>query len=289
LPTPTKSEVAFEALLARFDDEPDGVQTPVQAAQIGRRERVKAAGDVLAPDAEPNADAGAFLEALFAKSSEYLERDRFGSIGEADDFFTKIMGVSFEGRQDLVAGLTAGEPLELVREPENPHDASAIQVRYGALQLGFLRREIAKRLAPNFDAGERYTAEVASVTGGGNKNVGVNIFVRRERPRTPPRAVVPAGTALPGLAAGSDEIRRALIGERHIREPQRAVLDRLAAGRNTLAVMGTGRGKSFCFQLPAAERALGSGEKTLVFYPLRALANDQYEALRQLGYHPGDA
>jgi single-stranded-DNA-specific exonuclease len=31
--------------------------------------------------------------------------------------------------------------------------------------------------------------------------------------------------------------------------------------------------------LPAAERALERGEKTLVFYPLRALANDQYDAL----------
>jgi single-stranded-DNA-specific exonuclease len=36
--------------------------------------------------------------------------------------------------------------------------------------------------------------------------------------------------------------------------------------------------------LPAAERALERGEKTLVFYPLRALANDQYDALvKRLG------
>ena len=57
------------------------------------------------------------------------------------------------------------------------------------------------------------------------------------------------------------------------------MLERVDAGRNTLAVLGTGRGKSFCFQLPAALRAFGAGAKTLVVYPLRALANDQYEAL----------
>ncbi|HTV93217.1 MAG TPA: helicase-related protein, partial [Verrucomicrobiae bacterium] len=50
-------------------------------------------------------------------------------------------------------------------------------------------------------------------------------------------------------------------------------------GRNTLLVLGTGRGKSFCFQYPAALRALEDRGKTLVIYPLRALANDQYEAL----------
>ena len=52
-----------------------------------------------------------------------------------------------------------------------------------------------------------------------------------------------------------------------------------ARGDSTLAVFGTGRGKSLCFQLPAAERALGGRGKTLVFYPLRALANDQHNAL----------
>jgi single-stranded-DNA-specific exonuclease len=57
------------------------------------------------------------------------------------------------------------------------------------------------------------------------------------------------------------------------------VLYRLERGLNTLAVFGTGRGKSFCFQFTAAMRALSGSAKTLVIYPLRALANDQYEAM----------
>ncbi len=80
-------------------------------------------------------------------------------------------------------------------------------------------------------------------------------------------------------AVRREDVLRALIGERPLREAQRAVLERLDAGRNTLAVLGTGRGKSLCFQYPAAVRALERGEKTVVLYPLRALANDQYEAL----------
>ena len=74
-------------------------------------------------------------------------------------------------------------------------------------------------------------------------------------------------------------MQRALIGQHALREAQALVVDRIEAGRNTLAVMGTGRGKSFCFQYPAALRALERGAKTLVIYPLRALANDQFDAM----------
>ena len=216
---------------------------------------------------------------MFARRDDYLTREPFANIGEANEFFSKVVGVSFEGRQDSVGGLGAGDALQLVRDPANPFDSNAVAVRYGALQIGFLRREIAKRLAPNIDAGDRYSASVASITGGGARSTGVNIYVRRERARPTPAA--PAGVR---EEVSADAVRIALIGERPLRDAQLAVLDKLAARRNTLAVLGTGRGKSLCFQLPAAEAALARGAKTLVFYPLRALANDQFEALvRRLG------
>jgi single-stranded-DNA-specific exonuclease len=227
--------------------------------------------------AEANRDA-AFLAELFAKKDEYLVRDRFATIGEADDFYTKIVGISFEGRQDLIAGLAPGDQLALVREPENPHDSNAIAVRFGRLHLGYVRREIASRLTPNFDAGERYGASVGSITGGGERNIGVNIRVRRERARV---ALTRTAHGRPDAErdVDRDAVRIALIGQRPLRDAQDAILRKLEARRNTLAVLGTGRGKSLCFQLPAAERALARGEKTLVFYPLRAITNDQYEAM----------
>jgi single-stranded-DNA-specific exonuclease len=256
LPPPTASEAAFERLLAHFDD--DDVE------------------DVLDTERDVAQDDGTrFLTELFAKKGEYLTRDRFASIGDADDFFTKVVGVSFEGRQNSVAGLVPGHHLEFERQPENAFDPNAIAVRFGALQLGFLRREIARRLAPNIDGGDAYLATVASVTGGGDRNVGVNIHVRRRRVVS----ATPASRDGLRVPASNDALRIALIGDRHFREPQRAVLNLIAGGRSALAVLGTGRGKSVCFQLPAAERALGRGEKTLVFYPLRALANDQFDAL----------
>ena len=246
LPPPTASEAAFERLLANFG-------TPSAAAG-------------------PSPEAHAFLDELYAKAGAYLARDPYATIGEASGFNTKVVGVSFEGRQDIAGGLHAGAPLALRRDPGNPFDANAIGVWYGALQLGFLKREIAARIAPNLDAGERYEAAVTMLTGGGTRSFGINIYVTRLRD-----AAAPARSARENVAR--DDVLRALIGERPLREAQRAVLERLDAGRNTLAVLGTGRGKSLCFQYPAAVRALERGEKTVVLYPLRALANDQYEAL----------
>jgi single-stranded-DNA-specific exonuclease len=230
-------------------------------------------GEPAAPAAPPPppAEAAAFLEELYAKSRAFLDRDRFASIGDAHGFNTKVVGVTFEGRQDLIAGLHPGLELELVRQPDNAYDANAIAVHYGRLQIGFLRKEIAARIAPNIDAGDRYRAEVKHLTGGGARTAGVNIVVTREQPGIARR--------LSGDRARSDEVLAALLGDRPLREAQRAVLARVDAGRNTLAVLGTGRGKSLCFQLPAAVGALERGAKTVVLYPLRALANDQYDAL----------
>jgi single-stranded-DNA-specific exonuclease len=219
-------------------------------------------------------------------------RDPYATIGDAPRFHTKIAGVSFEGRQDVIAGLRVGADLELRREPKNPHDSNAIAVHYGNLQLGFFNRKIAAHLAPLIDAGARYRARIASLTGGREKHRGVNIFVEREsagalapeRRRQQPRERREERDT-------AEIVRAALLGSSHPHAAQLAVLERLDAGKNTLAVLGTGRGKSFCFQFAAALRALrqapdrpqgGPGDaKTLVVYPLRALANDQYEALRR--------
>ena len=111
------------------------------------------------------------------------------------------------------------------------------------------------------------------MTGGGARSYGINLYVTRRRARSA------AATQPRERVAHGADVLRALIGERELRDAQRDVLERLEGGKNTLAILGTGRGKSLCFQYPAALRALERGAKTVVLYPLRALANDQYEAL----------
>jgi single-stranded-DNA-specific exonuclease len=266
LPPPTKSEAAFERALTAL------VPAPVMLSAASKASEV---------EVEPPAFAVAssFVADAFARSETFLDREAFAGIGDAHSFYTKIVGVSFEGRQDRIAGLQEGYALDLVRQPDNPKDPNAIAVRYGTMQLGFLRAQIAKHVAPIMDEGVPYRARIASLTGAGAQGVhrGVNIFVWRERDGgAGERSAEEARAAWSGDAR---RIREALIGDHEPHRAQQDVLERLDAGKNVLAVFGTGRGKSFCFQFPAALRALERGQKTLVVYPLRALANDQHDAL----------
>ena len=67
------------------------------------------------------------------------------------------------------------------------------------------------------------------------------------------------------------------------RPGQEEVVRAVAAGRNVLAIMPTGGGKSLCFQLPALMRE----GLTVVISPLIALMRDQVRALRQAGVEAG--
>ena len=59
---------------------------------------------------------------------------------------------------------------------------------------------------------------------------------------------------------------------------QRKVIESFIAGKNTLAIMPTGYGKSICFQIPALDVG-----RTLVISPLIALMSDQVNSLKEKG------
>ena len=75
------------------------------------------------------------------------------------------------------------------------------------------------------------------------------------------------------------EILRRVFGHPDFRGLQAGVIEEALAGRNAMAVLPTGGGKSVCFQIPALMR---SG-LALVVSPLIALMSDQVEALKQAG------
>ena len=66
-----------------------------------------------------------------------------------------------------------------------------------------------------------------------------------------------------------------LIGSAEPHRTQLQALDALKCGRNTLAVMGTGRGKSLIFHVHAMREAILNGRASVFVYPLRALVSDQ--------------
>jgi len=74
-------------------------------------------------------------------------------------------------------------------------------------------------------------------------------------------------------------VLRATFGYENFRPGQETIVDSLLAGRNVLAVMPTGSGKSLCYQVPA----LIKGGLAIVVSPLVALMHDQVAALRLAG------
>jgi len=75
------------------------------------------------------------------------------------------------------------------------------------------------------------------------------------------------------------EVLREVFGFDGFRPGQESIVRAVLAGRDVLAIMPTGSGKSLCFQLPALLR----GSLTVVVSPLIALMRDQVAQLRALG------
>ena len=75
------------------------------------------------------------------------------------------------------------------------------------------------------------------------------------------------------------ELLREKFGHEGFRMGQEQVVRAIISGKDVLAVMPTGGGKSLCYQLPAL---LAEGI-TLVVSPLIALMNDQVSKLEQKG------
>ena len=60
--------------------------------------------------------------------------------------------------------LRIGDPLELAREPDNPHDRAAVAVSWRGRKLGYVPRAANAALAWGMDRGERLGARISRLT-----------------------------------------------------------------------------------------------------------------------------
>jgi ATP-dependent DNA helicase RecQ len=79
--------------------------------------------------------------------------------------------------------------------------------------------------------------------------------------------------------AAAQKLLRTVFGFAEFRAGQAEIIETILAGRDVLAVMPTGSGKSLCYQLPALMR----GGLTIVVSPLIALMRNQVAQLRGYG------
>lgn len=229
-------------------------------------------------------DYSEFLADLFLNADATICRRAYEGILDAPSFNTKVAGVTFENRAEVIAKLEESEELELVREPHNTYDSNAVAVfapRHDRT-IGYLNKDLAAVIAPALDEGAPYSTELTQITGGEDgKNYGVNILISRtdligaypllQEQREAKRA---------RLRELSDseldrELTRHFIGSNHLHQAQQESLDALGRGENILTVMATGRGKSLIFHMHAARTVLREDKVSIFVYPLRALVSDQ--------------
>ena len=143
--------------------------------------------------------------------------------------------------------------------------AIAVDVHHVRIQV----RESQRQLAVAF----RHSSIVAARRTAGASHESLKCSRLRAMPPTSapahdPRDLAPARALL-----------RDVFGYGDFRSGQAEVVASVLAGRDTLAVMPTGGGKSICFQLPA----LLLDGLTIVVSPLLALMKDQVDALEHVG------
>jgi hypothetical protein len=101
-------------------------------------------------------------QVLDRESGRYLARDA----PELLALGLRVAGVAGAGAHHADAletdAVAPGRPLQLRRDPGNPHDPNAIQVHPadGGAQVGWVPRELAEELAPELDAGRPWSAVV---------------------------------------------------------------------------------------------------------------------------------
>lgn len=120
-----------------------------------------------------------------AESEYWAEHDRRLAMGwpgkMADDaihYNSKLVGVTFEGRQEVIKVLTGSEELRVRREADNAYDknAVAVDVKFGEVwaPIGYIAKDKNADIAATLDAGKEVFIAIASLTGGGEKSYGVN-------------------------------------------------------------------------------------------------------------------
>jgi hypothetical protein len=143
----------FEGMEAHFDDELERLLSQTRMAQTESKPD-KAEGN--------NPHQAASGSGWWYKAFQQPRKREKPQVVE-----TKVVGVTYEGRQKAIADMEENEKILLVREPDNPFDCNAIAVkRINGRCIGYLPREEAAGLAGKFDIyGKAVSGKVIAILG----------------------------------------------------------------------------------------------------------------------------
>ncbi|GAB1394163.1 hypothetical protein MASR1M60_23270 [Rhodocyclaceae bacterium] len=90
-----------------------------------------------------------------------------------------LAGFQYHAGGALWERLQVGDALDLIREPENPHDARAVRAEWRGVMLGYLPRAENEAVAAAMDRGERVAGRIAALVTHKNpwRRVRIEVFV----------------------------------------------------------------------------------------------------------------
>ena len=90
-----------------------------------------------------------------------------------------LAGFRYAEAAGLWPQLREGDPLELVREPDNPHDANAVRVDWHGHKLGYVPRRENAAIAWGLDRGAPLRARVSRLAQHPNpaRRIGYEIYI----------------------------------------------------------------------------------------------------------------
>lgn len=182
---------------------------------------------------------------------------------------TRLAGVTFENRQEVIATLSAGDPLILQRQPDHPHDSNAIAVfTTNGQSAGFVPRDLAISMAPQLDAiGGKCRAEVVEIVGGSAEasNLGIEILISLE----PDSETKPIDET--GKIDSDTQIYAQLTAEQ-----RQVAFHPLGRHARVLAVAGSGKTTTMAYRIHYL-LAQGQSQNSILVLMFNTLAREQFE------------
>lgn len=93
-------------------------------------------------------------------------------------FYTKVIGVTFENRQNYIRAMAVGGKIKLVKAKYGNDGGDAVKVIDNrGNHIGFLSKELSAEIVPSMNRGFLYRASVSAITGREYNNLGVNLCI----------------------------------------------------------------------------------------------------------------
>lgn len=119
--------------------------------------------------------------AILLLAATVLSIDAPGQIVEARIVMqsSTLAGFRHYEAPNLWGDIRPGDPLALVREPDNPHDSNAVRVEWRTFKLGYVPRAENAGVARQMDRGANLVARVSKVqmTRAPNKRIEFEIYL----------------------------------------------------------------------------------------------------------------